>query len=173
MNFARVELDFLAPPRERRALGLVVLASALLLAGFMVARFYEVKVSLQQIEISQGLNSNSRAVRSLPKEQLEEETKRVQATLRELAMPWGTIIETVEAAATPDVAVLQMQPDAQQRELRLSVEARTQDAMLEYLAHLASAKALAKVHLVSHQVVADDPQRPIQFTVQARLRGLP
>jgi hypothetical protein len=27
------------------------------------------------------------------------------------------------------------------------------------------------VHLVGHQVQRDDPQRPIQFSVQASLRG--
>jgi len=93
--------------------------------------------------------------------------------LRQLALPWGAIIESVEAATTADVALLQLQPDAQQRQLRLGAEARSQQAMLEYLQRLAAARALSEVHVVNHQLQVEDPNRPVRFTVQASLRGLP
>ena len=57
--------------------------------------------------------------------------------------------------------------------LRLTAEARNREAMFEYLRRLAQARGLAEVHLVSHQVQRDDPQRPIQFTVQAASEELP
>jgi hypothetical protein len=54
--------------------------------------------------------------------------------------------------------------------VKLTAEARTQEAMFAYLRRLAAAKNLGEAHLVSHQVQRDDPQRPIQFSVQAALR---
>ena len=45
--------------------------------------------------------------------------------------------------------------------------------MLAYLERLAASPALADVYIASHQVMLEDPRRPIQFTVQARLKGLP
>jgi Tfp pilus assembly protein PilN len=109
-------------------------------------------------------------VRELPKERLEEQTKRAEAVVRELTLPWGALLRTLEEAAMRDVAILQLQPDAQQRLLKLTAEARSQKAMFEYLRRLAAAKTLGEAHLVSHQVQHDDPQRPIQFSVQATLK---
>jgi len=60
-----------------------------------------------------------------------------------------------------------MQPDAQQRLLRITAEAGSQDAMLEYVRRLGESRKLNNVHLLSHQVQAQDPRRPIQFTVLA------
>ena len=139
----------------------------------LVERYREARLELDRIEAGQRLLGPGRlAVRATPR-QLEEEAKSVDAVLRQLALPWGTIIETVEATTTNDVAILQLQPDAPQRQLRLGAEARTQQAMLDYLRRLGAAEALADVHVVSHQVQMEDPNRPIQFTVQALLKGAP
>lgn len=174
MSPHRLEIDYVALPWQPRALGFVVLAIALLAAGMLVERYREVKIDLQRIEAQQGLlGTEKRAARAIPRERLDEEVKAAEAVLRQLALPWSTIIETIEGATTEDVALLQMQPDAQQRQLRLAAEARNQEAMLEYLRRLAAAKSLADVHVASHQVQMEDPQRPIQFTVQAQLRGAP
>ena len=112
-------------------------------------------------------------MRTLTRAQLNEEVKIVETVLRQLALPWGRIIEAVEDAVTPDVAILQMHPDAQQRLLRLGAEARTQEAMLQYLRQLAASKTLTEIHVVSHQVQSEDSQRPIQFTVQGVVKGMP
>lgn len=173
MRPRRLELDFIAPPRPSRAAGLAVLAVALVMAGALIDRYHEVRLELERIEARQGFGAERRPARAASRERVEEEVKSAEAVLRQLALPWSAIIETVEDAATPDVAVLQMQPDAQQRLLRLGAEARTRQAMLEYLRRLAAAKALAGVHVVSHQVQMEDPQRPVQFTVQAQLKGMP
>jgi len=39
--------------------------------------------------------------------------------------------------------------------------------MLEYVRRLGESRKLNNVHLLSHQVQAQDPRRPIQFTVLA------
>jgi Tfp pilus assembly protein PilN len=92
--------------------------------------------------------------------------------VRQLTLPWAALIGTIEQAASRDVAILQLQPDAEQRLLRLTAEARDREAMFEYLRRLGSAQGLAEVHLVSHQVQREDPQRPIQFAVQAAIKDL-
>jgi len=174
MTLRRLELDYVAAPRGPRALGLVVLAIALVAAGFLVERYREARLELERIEATQRLLGTERlAARATPRARLEDEARSVEAVLRQLALPWGTIIETVEAATTNDVAILQLQPDAPQRQLRLGAEARTQQAMLDYLRRLGASEALAEVHVVSHQVQTEDPNRPIQFTVQALLKGAP
>jgi Tfp pilus assembly protein PilN len=99
--------------------------------------------------------------------------KSAQATVRQLSLPWAQLIDSLERAATQDVAVLNIQPDAQNRVLRVSAEARREGTMLEYLRRLEATGSFAEVHLVSHQVREDAPGRPIQFSLQASFKGKP
>ena len=99
--------------------------------------------------------------------------KNAEAVVRQLSLPWALLVYALEQAATRDVAILQLQPDAQQRLLRITAEARDKEAMLEYLRRLMAAKAFFNVHLVNHQVQIQDPQRPIQFSVQTSFRVTP
>jgi Tfp pilus assembly protein PilN len=108
-----------------------------------------------------------------PRARIDDEARSAETVQRQLALPWAGLIETLESAASADVALLQMQPDALQRVLRLSAEARHHDAMFEYLRRLAAAPAFTAVHLVSHQVQVEEPQRPVQFSVQAALKSAP
>jgi len=66
--------------------------------------------------------------------------------------------------------VMQMQPDAQQRLLRLTAEAKSRQAMLQYVRRLGEDRALGDVFLVRDEVRTEQPGRPIQFAVQATLR---
>ena len=171
MSVARLELDYLAPRRRAAWPGLLVLAGSLALGGYLFARHQEARQALVRIETESGLLSpERRPLRALPRERLEAEKKSAEAVVRQLTVPWAALIGTLEKAATRDVALLQLQPDADQRRLRLTAEARDREAMFAYLRRLEAAPALAEVHLVSHQVQNEDPQRPIQFSLQASLK---
>jgi hypothetical protein len=166
-----VHLDYIVPARTPRWPGIVVLALALALAGWLAQSYREARLELTRLETAAGLIRPERPpVRALPKERLDAETKSAEAVVRELTLPWAGLIRSLEEAAMRDVAILQLQPDAHQRVLKLTAEARSQEAMFQYLRRLAAAKNLGEAHLVSHQVQHDDPQRPIQFSVQATLR---
>ena len=95
--------------------------------------------------------------------------KSAQATVRQLALPWPQLIDSLERAALKEVAVLHIQPDAQSRVVRVTASAAQERAMLEYLRRLGN--GFAEVHLLSHQIREDEPQRPIQFSVQASFRA--
>jgi hypothetical protein len=42
--------------------------------------------------------------------------------------------------------------------------------MFDFVRRLAASPGLADVHLVSHQVQREDPQQPLQFSIQASIR---
>lgn len=170
----RLELDFVAPPSRPLWPGALLLAVSLVVAGALGMHYRNVLVELERLETAGGLlSAERRPQRAIPKERVEEEAKYAETVVRQLTLPWASLVGTIEEAATRDVAILQLQPDAQQRLLRLTAEARHQEAMLEYLRRLASASVLTDVHVVSHQVQHENPQRPIQFAVQASFRGVP
>lgn len=171
MKPRRVELDYIVAPRRPLWLGVVVLAVALGLGAELLARYRDTQLELGRLEAVTGLVSlERRPARVLPKERLDEEVKAAEAVVRSLTLPWASLVEALERAATREVAVLQLQPDAQSRVLRLTAEARSREAMFAYVRRLGAARILAEVHIVGHQVQLDDPQRPIQFSLQALLR---
>jgi Tfp pilus assembly protein PilN len=176
MSRPRLELDYVVPPRRSLWLGLLLLAIALGVAADLIARFSAARDERSRIEATQGLLNTERPAAkpvAVPVERLDEQIKAAEATVRQLTLPWATLIEVLENATTPDVAVLQVQPEAQQRLLRLTAEARNQKAMLLYMRKLADSNALEDVHLVNHQVQNDDPQKPLQFSAQATIKVTP
>jgi hypothetical protein len=172
MSLPRAELDYVAPPRRARVAGIALLAVSLGVAGVLLARYKDVKLETGRIEAAQDLLAGERRPATARKS-LDEEIKGAEAVVRQLALPWAAMVQAVEGASSPEVALLQMQPDAQLRQLRLTAEARSERAMLGYLERLAAAQVLGDVHIASHQVMLEEPRRPIQFTVIARLKGAP
>ena len=168
----RLELDFVALPRRRSWPGILLLSGSLVAAGLLVRHYHELTLELSRLETASGLiGADRNPSRTIPKERLNEAVKNAETVVRQLTLPWSSLAQSIESAATKDVAVLQLQPDAEQRLLRLTAEARHQDAMLEYLRRLSATRALVNVHVVSHQIQHDDPERPIQFAVLASFRG--
>jgi hypothetical protein len=174
MKPRRLELDHLVPLRPPRWPGYALLAVSLVVAGEMTQRYRDAQVDLERHATTQGMIGVKRPPPSrASKQRIDDEVKEVDAVMRQLTLPWGALIESIESAGTADIAILQLQPEAQQRVLRIIGEARTQDAMVDYLKRLADARGLAQVHLLSHQVQQDDPQRPVQFAAQASFKGMP
>jgi Tfp pilus assembly protein PilN len=165
-----VELDYLAPPRSPVWPGVVVLALALVVAAGLVARYRSASDELARLELAGKLVAvERRPLASVPKERLDAEVKAAESVVRELALPWAALIEAVERAASRDVAILQLEPNAETRSVRLVAEARSREAMFQYLRRLGASRGLAEVHVVNHQVEREEPQRPIRFAVQAAL----
>jgi len=167
----RLELDYIAPPRRRRWIGLALLAAALAVAAQAVIRYRDIQQERAALAASLDLlEAGPRLARPVSAARPEEEAAGIESVLRRLALPWPQMIESVESTASPQVALLQLQPEPERRLLRLTAEAGTPEAMLEYLRRLGESKALTDVHLVSHQIQRDDPSHPVQFVAQASLR---
>ena len=171
MTPRRLELDYVAAPSAPRWVGISVLILALAVAGFLMLRYRDAQHQLAALDAAQGMLSDRRAQRAVPKERLEQEAKIIDSAVRQLTLPWAQMIEAVEAASTSDVVVLQLQPEAQQRTLRLTAEAKSGEAMMRYVRRLSQSRVLSDVAPISHQVQLEDPSRPIQFSVQASFRS--
>ena len=152
--------------------GLVVLAVSLAVAVNLGQRYRDADVELVRLQAESGLIAPQRPAREIPKARLEEEAKSAETVVRSLTLPWAPLIGTIEQAATKEVAILQLQPDAETRVLRLTAETRHREAMFDFVRRLSNARGLADVHLVNHQVQREDPQKPIQFAVQASLKEM-
>lgn len=148
-----------------------MLALSLVVATGLGQRYRDTRVDIARLEAQSGLIMPERPAKPIPLERVEEEARAAEAVVRQLTLPWAALISTIEqAAATKEVAILQLQPDAENKLLRLTAETREREAMFNFVRRLADAPLLADVHLVSHQVQREDTQHPVQFSIQASIR---
>jgi hypothetical protein len=169
MKPPRLELDHVAPRRRLRWPGLVLLGLSLAVAADLALRYRDTVAGLDSVPAAAARAPVSKT----PVKTNEAEDKIARAAVRQLALPWAGLVRALEDSATPDVALLQVHPESQQQVLRVTAEARDAAAMFKYLHGLASARGLSEIHLVSHEVAQDDPQRPVRFAAQASFRGMP
>ena len=101
-----------------------MLVVSLAVAGGLVFQYREAQQRLHQLAAAEALLSTARPAPVIPRDRLDGEMKNAQATVRQLALPWAQLIDSLERASIKDVALLHIQPDAQSRVLRVTAEAR-------------------------------------------------
>ncbi len=173
MKPRRLDLDYVRPLHRPAWPGLALLAAAVVLAADLPLSYREAHRELAALRAARHAAGPERATRQPSRAGVDAQWKDAEAALRQLSLPWATLIEAVESATTADVALLQLQPDAPQQVLRLTAEARDREAMFEYLRRLAVLHPFAEVHLASHLLMLEDPLRPMQFSAQAAMRSSP
>lgn len=165
MKRARLELDLVAPPRRARWPGYLLLAATAAASVGLFERYQETRLALERLQARAELVAEPQRRPSPPERRFDDKTAR--QALRQLSVPWGPLFASLEHAAAPDIAVLQLEPQADQRVLKITAEARHPVAMFRYLRALEEEPALERVHLVSHEVVLDHPQKPVRFSAEA------
>ncbi|KAF1016126.1 MAG: hypothetical protein GAK31_01610 [Stenotrophomonas maltophilia] len=118
---------------------------------------------LEQLQARQQRLHSARAP-GVPAAQADAINRMVQ----QLNRPWGTLHQVLDDTASDRVALLAVAPDAEHHVLYISAEARDSDSMLDYLRQLQRQRVLGQVLLTHHEVVEQDPQRPLRFALEAR-----
>ena len=94
----------------------------------------------------------------------------------ELGTPWTKLLAELEAASgdtTGQVAVLSIEPDHSKHNVHITGEAKNLPLALAYVQRLQSSSLLRYPMLDSHELKADDAQRPVRFAMTAEWREAP
>lgn len=154
--------------RRRPAAALALLALAV--AALAALRCSELGAEARALEQEAARMSRPAARQAV---QARPEADRPDPVRRALGVPWEQAWRALEQAGGADVSLLTLDAAPEQQRVRLSGEARSLQALLGYLRRLGASRAFAAVELHSHQVVQDDPQRPVRFVVVLAWRGAP
>jgi hypothetical protein len=157
--------------------GWLLLVAALAVAGETGRSYWAAKGELAALQAAPGgapRRAQSKLVdRTAYPGPLKENLVYANAVVQNLTLPWDMLFKTVEGTGNVPVALLAVQPDAQKGMVRISGEAKDYAAVLTYLARLDASGTLRNVHLLSHQLKHDDPQRPLLFTIAASWKAEP
>jgi Tfp pilus assembly protein PilN len=70
------------------------------------------------------------------------------------------------------VALLAMQPNLQNRQVRISGEAKNLEAVFDYARRLGTSALLDQVYLTEHAVKTEQAQKPVAFSLVAQWTDL-
>ena len=166
-----VQLDFLQAARRPSGGGVVLLAAGVV-AAFVVLSFHaDLKSETQRLE-SQAAKLERRArglapIAPLVDESLQQEIRRVNEVIDQLALPWDRLFRSVEGAATDKVTLLGIDPDAKSGMVEISAEASDAEAMFDYVRRLEQQHELSQVYPLQHQHERQNTAWPIRFLVSA------
>lgn len=151
--------------------GLLLLAAGVLLCGSLLMTSFllddEVAATGQQV---------LRLQREIERRRLFAETGKPVAGAPESALRpaspsaarWDALLGALEGAGDDSVTLLTLDPGV--RDLLIAGEARDLGAALDYVTRLQSAAVFAEVYLLKHELLTENPYRPVRFTLRAGWR---
>lgn len=181
---ARFDLNYLPSRRSRSSLGwaIAVVGAVLLfdVSRLLVAAEDEFE-ALQRSGVSgPGMSAPLPGDSQGPKPSLQpvglsraseivvtkESLARAEAVAKRLVVPWEALFQALEAVPARGVRLLAILPDPSRRSLSVSGEAKDYLAMLNYVNALGGAGRLTEVHVVRHEMRAQDPRFTVSFELQ-------
>lgn len=82
-----------------------------------------------------------------------------------LNTPWADLFTALESVYSDETVLLSIEPDAELRQVRLTGESRTAEAMLDFVRQMRASRVLADAYVTSHTVNQQDNQHPVRFSV--------
>jgi len=163
------------PHRRSGPLGWgLLLAGGLLAVACLVGHYLvDSRTGQQQGHLQStrhALTGNSPAAASLTPAQTREQAQNLaemNKVSQQLRRPWERLFATLERLPRDNIALLSLTPDARKGQVRISAEARDLEAMLDFHQRLEASDELFDVSLLSHEIVANVPEHPVQFNLSA------
>lgn len=163
----KLEIDFTGRGARARWPGRVLFALALAFAFETGLSYRDAKSELGHLE---GRLAQTPPAAAAPRKVPAEEIAAVRETVDRLSMPWDRLFGALESAASEQVALLGIEPDAKAGTVVISGDSKDYLAALSYVLNLGRSEALEGVRLVRHEVKSDDPHAPVSFAVSAAWR---
>lgn len=180
MKPAALALDFRRQPgAAARRLGVALLVVALALGGWLGELTWRASGELAAAEARLALADQRRAGRQprADRASTNAETlasaRRAAAIAEQLGVPWDELFAALESADARPLGLLSMAPNARDRSLRITGEARSTAELLAYVERLAAQPALSQVHLVGYSAALRDGVPVVPFSLAASWRPRP
>lgn len=167
-------LDF-QPRRRSGPLGwsLLVAGVVLAVACFVAQQHLDDQASQQQGNLQHAqreLTGDSGSKAGLSPAETREQAQNLaemRKVSQQLRRPWERLFAMLEGLPRDDIALLTLTPDARKGQVRISAEARDLEAMLAFHQRLEASDELSDVSLLSHEIVANVAEHPVQFNLSA------
>jgi len=170
----QLSIDYLRENQTQHRVGMamIAVAVALVLALGMYYRSLTVQSarledSVAKVERKLHPEHGGMMVSAVDAQQAVVEIKNANEVIMQMTLPWNELFNALEEANSNDIALLGIEPDAKNRRVRVSGEAKNSEALFTYLRSLQAIKSMSGVYLKSQQVQERSREKPIRFTLDA------
>ncbi len=171
MTVARIDIDFRKPQPRLPVVGAIALLLGTTAAYFTYTDYNDALIDSDLISMT--LARYDSADRNTRSNVAEINPAEITAATNQLATPGALLLNDLESAAkdsAKDVALLEIAPDRVKQTVRLSGEARSLQAALDYLSRLQEADSIVYPLLENHEIQTSDRNRPVRFVIVADWR---
>ncbi|MGF6598953.1 Tfp pilus assembly protein PilN [Paraburkholderia sp. GAS448] len=168
----RLDIDF-GQRRARPAMsGMILLCAAAVLLLASGARLWHAYGENDRAQAAlEALRQQTLATRHVtkapPTPAVKLAEKQSQSILRELTVPWQDLFSIVEDYPDHDVALIGIDQNPAQSQIRITAEAKDFDAMIAYLKYLQASMLLREAVLNDHLIETNVPGKPVRFQITA------
>lgn len=170
---ARLDFDFHLRSARPGKLGIALALAGVVTLGWVwaqmqAARAGEAGLALQIAVLEQA----QPAVAARPAIRVDTPEKTAQARIEsQLAYSWQPAFEALATAHSSKIALLALDAVQSKSQIKLMAEARQLSDAVEFIQSLQQQPGIRHVALTQHEVQADDPEKPVRFTVLLGVDG--
>jgi nitrate reductase NapAB chaperone NapD len=164
-------LDYQRSYRPLRALWRVLLLIVAVVLSIQTVRLLGLRSELATRQAAlQQLNITPAP--TVPQENVKpEELVAARGVLAKFALPWGDLLDAIEAVQVTNLSLLSIEPGVGEGKLVITGEAQDYLVVLNYVTSLREQKVLRSVHLVHHEIRSGTQRFPVMFSVSADWGG--
>jgi len=166
---APIRVDFFREIRPSRLSGLVVGLLGAVVCALVMLKYSSVSTEADIVAMQLPVDM-PRQTRAVSTGLDETATKSIEESIAALNIPWGKLFRDLEVALadqSESVALLQLEPDLQRRQVRIAAEASSLPAAIAYVRRLQDSETLRFPHLDSHEIQVEQRERPVYFEMTA------
>ena len=175
MSIATVQLDFrgsaATPVRWFAWLALLgVVCAVVAIAEHAGALTEEVEaLQARQQNLQERLRpAGARKTPAKPDAEALRSIELANGAIDKLSVPWHELLRSFESIRLPHIGLLSLVPNAQERSLRMSGEARSVPDLMAYVERVTALPLLADVHLLGYETVPREGVQVVAFTLSAK-----
>ena len=158
----KLELDFVRRAPGNPWAGRLLLAVAFAFSADVGLSYVKLGRQVAEAEARIALRGDERRYARIS----PEEVAAARESVDRLTLPWNNLFGALEAAASDQVALLAIEPDAKAGTVMITGDSKNYLAALTYVLNLSHSDALSSVQLVRHEAKGD----AVGFAVSATWR---
>ena len=169
-----LSLDYLRDDPTQHRVGLMMVAVAVVSVVAMGIYYWNLTIQSARLEAAVAkaeqklhLGHAGMMTSAISAQQAVVEIKEANEVIMQMSLPWNELFSALEEANSNNIALLGIEPDARNRLVRVSGEAKNSEALFAYLRSLQAIKSMSGVYLKSQQVQERNREKPIRFTLDA------
>jgi hypothetical protein len=98
-------------------------------------------------------------------QEIHKEIKNANEILGSINFPWEALFDSIENAASKDIALLSILPNVSKQSLRIDGEARNMSALLNLVEAMEHETIFVNTHLLNYRIKKNNSQQPILFQI--------